>query len=184
MTLTPVSVALGQRRRTSPCPSVNFARATFSGQERITVTAGVANKGADAATNVPVTLEIDGRQMETLPANVGAQRGGVGGVRAVHARRAGGARHRAKPAPIRSPADNTFHFVLTPSQSVSVLVDRQRRPRATRASILSKALGIGTTPAFQVEIVPAARVTPTMLDKRSVVILNDAMLPPGPPAAC
>ena len=66
MTLTPVSVgATGDTNLA--VPSVNFARAAFSDQERITVTAGVANKGGEPATNVPVTLEIDGTQIETQP---------------------------------------------------------------------------------------------------------------------
>ena len=30
---------------------------------------------------------------------------------------------------------------------------------------------------------PAARVTPAMLDKRAVVILNDTLFPPGSAAA-
>ena len=59
------------------------------------------------------------------------------------------------------PADNTFHFVLTPSQPVSVLVvDGGDRTATDPSFYLSKALGIGNAPAFQVEVVPAARVTP------------------------
>ena len=56
MTLTPVSVASPTRANLS-VPSVTFARSSFSGQERITVTAGVANKGDEAANDVPVTLD-------------------------------------------------------------------------------------------------------------------------------
>jgi hypothetical protein len=44
---------------------------------------------------------------------------------------------------------------------------------------LSKALSIGNTPVFQVEVVPAARVSASTLDKRAVVILNDTVMPPG-----
>ena len=43
MSLTPVSVADAKTTNLS-VPSVTFARASFSGQERITVTAGVSNK--------------------------------------------------------------------------------------------------------------------------------------------
>ena len=76
------------------------------------------------------------------------------------------------------PADNTFDFVLTPSQQVSILVI-DSGAGANSSFYLTKALSIGTTPAFQIETVPAARVTPQMLEKRSTVILNDTMLPPG-----
>ena len=40
---------------------------------------------------------------------------------------------------------------------------------------LASALRIGKAPAFQVEVVPASRVTPAMLDRRTVVILNDTI---------
>jgi hypothetical protein len=44
---------------------------------------------------------------------------------------------------------------------------------------LSRALAIGSSPPFQAEVVPAGRVTPQMLEKRSAVVLNDSPLPPG-----
>jgi len=51
--------------------------------------------------------------------------------------------------------------------------------RASSSLFLSKALSIGTTPAFQVDVTSASRVTPAAFDKRSVVILNDTMFPPA-----
>ena len=76
------------------------------------------------------------------------------------------------------PADNTFDFVLAPSAPVSVLVV-DGGDRGTASFYLTKALAIGTTPAFQVETMPVARVSGDALEKRTVVILNDTMLPPG-----
>src|SRR5207247_1834108 len=70
MTLTPVSVATSSPANLA-VPSVIFARASFSGQERITVTAGLANKGSEPVNGVPVTLEIDGHQIQTQNVNVG-----------------------------------------------------------------------------------------------------------------
>ena len=80
------------------------------------------------------------------------------------------------------PQDNVFHFVLTPSRPVSVLVvaPREASGQPTDSTLyLSKALSIGTTPAFQTEVVPAARMSPANLDKRAVVILNDTPFPPA-----
>ena len=80
------------------------------------------------------------------------------------------------------PQDNVFHFVLTPSRPVSVLVVAPREESGQRTDptlFLSKALSIGTTPAFQIEVVSAARMTPANLDKRAVVILNDTPFPPA-----
>jgi hypothetical protein len=82
--LTPVSVG-SEDVSNLAVPSVSFARATFSNQERITVTAGIANKSAAPASNVPVTLEIDGHVIETTSVERCGQRVHVGHVPAVHA---------------------------------------------------------------------------------------------------
>jgi len=158
-------------------PSVSFARATFSNQERITVTAGIVNKGATPAQSVPVVLEIDGHTIETTAANVPPNASTSVTFQAftlsepsVHG--------MVKAGSDALPADNTFDFVMTPSQTVSVLVvDGGAGPNST--FYLTKALSIGTTPAFQLETVPAARITPQTLERRSVVVLNDTVLPPG-----
>jgi hypothetical protein len=158
-------------------PSVAFARADFSGQERITLTAGVANRGPAPATNVPVSLEIEGHQLETTSVTVGAN---------------ASASVTFQPFTLAEPivrgtvragsdallADNAFHFILTPSQPVSVLVIDSGETPASSFYLL-KALAIGRAPAFAVETVPAARAGASMLDRRSVVILNDAIVPPG-----
>src|SRR5262249_31234843 len=71
MRLTPVSVASDKTINVA-VPSVTFARSQFSGQDRITVTAGVSNRSADPAANVPVSLEIDGRKIETQSIGIAA----------------------------------------------------------------------------------------------------------------
>ena len=173
--LTPVSV--GTEAVTNiAVPSVTFARSSFSNQERVTVTAGVANKSATPATNIPVSLEIDGQVIETLTANVGAN--ASASVSFSPFTLAAPTVHGVvKAGTDPMPADNTFDFIVAPSQSVSILVVDGG---GTNSSFyLTKALAIGTTPAFNVEVVPAGRVTPLMLERRAAVILNDTGLPAG-----
>ncbi|MBS1816784.1 MAG: BatA and WFA domain-containing protein [Acidobacteria bacterium] len=172
MALTPVSVAT-ETVANLAVPSVSFARSSFSNQERITVTAGVANKSANPVTGVPVSLEIEGRVIETLPVNIGPNASASVAFSpftlsdpSVH----GVVKAGSDPMP----ADNSFDFVVTPSQAVSVLLVDSG---GASSFFLTKALGIGNTPTFNVEVVQAARVTPQMLEKRSAVILNDAALP-------
>jgi hypothetical protein len=158
-------------------PSVAFARAEVSGQERVTLTAGVANRTAAPAAGVPVTLEIDGHQVETKTVTVGAS--ASASVAFAPFTLAG--------APVRGSiqagsdpflADNTLHFVLAPSQPVSLLlIDSGERTNSS--FYLTRALAIGTAPAFQVELTPPGRVTPAALDGRSVVVLNDTAVPPA-----
>jgi hypothetical protein len=174
MTLTPVPVASGADSNVS-VPSVTFARAEFSGQERITLTAGITNRSAEAIARLPVALEIEGHQLETVNASVGAN-ASTSVTFAPFTLAEPSARGVVKAGSDAFPADNAFHFVLTPSQPVSVLVIDSGD--ATGSSFyIAKALSIGTTPAFQVEVAPTSRVTSAMLDKRSVVVLNDAMVP-------
>jgi len=51
--------------------------------------------------------------------------------------------------------------------------------RSASSLFLSKALSIGTTPVFQVDVTSASRLTPAALERRAVVILNDTMFPPA-----
>jgi hypothetical protein len=176
MTLTPVSVGANGVTNLA-VPSANFSRATFSNQERITVTAGVANKGGEPATNVPVSLEIDGHAIETKSVSV-APNASASVTFAPFTLSDPQVHGVIKAGSDAFPADNTFDFVMTPSQQVSILIV-DNGSGGNETFYLSKALAIGNTPAFQVETVPAARVTPQMLDKRSVVILNDTTVPPG-----
>ncbi|HEY7292182.1 MAG TPA: BatA and WFA domain-containing protein [Vicinamibacterales bacterium] len=175
MKLTPVSVASTPAPNLS-VPSVSFARATFSGQERITVTAGLSNKGDAAMNDVPVTLEVDGHEIESRRASV--QPHASGSVSFTQFTLAGpnvkGSVHAGSDS---MPADNTFNFVLTPSEPVSIeVVDGG----ASDASLfLTKALAIGTTPTFQIDTQNVSRVTPASFDKRTVVVLNDTMFPPA-----
>jgi hypothetical protein len=176
VTLTPVSVASANATNIA-VPSVSFARASFQNQERITVTAGVANKSAEPANNVPVSLEIGGRQLESRTVTI-APNSTASVTFAQFTLTEPAAHGVVKAGTDQLQADNTFDFVLNPSQNVSVLVVDSGADQ-TSSFYLTRALGIGTTPTFQVETVPAARVTPQMLERRSVVIVNDTSLPAG-----
>ena len=174
--LTPMSIAQGAVGNVA-VPSVTFARGAFSGEERVTVTAGIANKGGQPVTDVPVTLKIEGHEIETVRASAAA--GASTSVSFAPFTLAEPVmRGSVEAGTDLFPADNTFHFVITPDKPLSVLlVDSGERSAAS--FFLAKALGIGSAPAFQVEQVPAGRANPSMLAGRSVVILNDAVLPPA-----
>ena len=176
MTLTPVSVATPSTANLA-VPSVTFARASFSGQERITVTAGLANKGSEPVTGVPVTLDIDGHQIQTQNVNVGGSAATSVSFTPFTLAEPN-VRGTIRAGSDLLPADNVFHFVLAPSKPVSLLV-AENGGRNDSTLYLSKALAIGTAPAFQADVIPVERITPAHFDKRAVVILNDAAFPPA-----
>ena len=158
-------------------PSVTFARASFSGQERITVTAGLSNKGDTPAANVPVTLTIDGHEIQTERTTVAAHASGSVSFTQFTLTGAN-VRGSIRAGTDLLPSDNVFNFVLAPSEPVSLVVV-DSGDRSGGSLFLSKALAIGTTPSFQVETTTASRMTPATFDKRAVVILNDTGFPPA-----
>jgi hypothetical protein len=174
--VTPVPVA-GADLANLAVPSVTFTRGTFSGQERVTVTAGIANRSAEAVNDVPVTLEIDGHEIESKKASVGANASAsVSFAPFTLAEPSMPGRVRAGSDALA--LDNQFTFVIAPEKPVSVLlVDGGDKSDAS--FYLTKALAIGSSPAFKVDSAPVARVSPSMLDGRAVVVLNNTMLPPG-----
>ena len=175
MTLTTVSVATDNTANLS-VPSVTFGRAPFSGQERITVTAGLTNRSNQTVRDVPVTLEVDGHEIESQRVTVQAH--ASGSVTFAQFTLSGpNVRGTVRAATDPLPADNAFHFVLTPSAPVSLTVVDTGSSDASL--FLSKALAIGTSPTFQVEATTAARATPAAFEKRAVVVLNDTMFPPA-----
>lgn len=173
MTLTTASVVA--ETANISVPSVTFARTAFAGQERVTVTAGVANKGDRPATGVPVVLSVDGHEIETKSATIAPHAStsvAFAAFTVAEANVRGAVRAGTDPLP----ADNTFHFVVSPSAPVSVAIVGNG-DRADASLYLTKALAIGTTPSFQPEVISASRLTPAIFDKRSVVIFNDTALP-------
>jgi len=176
MTLTTTSVASPTTTNLS-VPSVSFGRASFSGQERVTVTAGLSNKGEAALKDVPVVLSIDGHDIETTRATI-APRASSSVTFSAFTLAGPNVRGSIRAGSDPLPADNAFYFVLTPSEPVSiVIVDALDRSDASL--FLAKALAIGTTPTFHVDVTSASRVVPATFDKRSVVVLNDTPFPPG-----
>ena len=176
MTMSTVTVASPNTTNLS-VPSVAFGRTSFSGQERLTVTAGLSNKGDQPLKDVPVTLTIDGREIQTERASVAAHASGSVSF-SQFTLSSPNVRGSVRAGTDPMPADNTFHFVLAPSEPVSLVVV-DSGDRSASSVFLQKALSIGTTPLFQVDVTSASRLTPAAFDKRAVVILNDTMFPPA-----
>jgi aerotolerance regulator-like protein/VWA domain-containing protein len=169
-TVTPVSVA--SETSGLSVASVALQRASFSNEERVTVTAGLTNRGAQPFTNVPVTLEVEGRAVESKPVTVAPNASASVTFAQVTAAQPN-MRATVRAGSDAMPKDNVFHFVISPSRPVSVLMIQPDGANATMSMFLNTALGVSTSPPFKVDAIPVARVTPTSFERRSVVILND-----------
>ena len=147
-------------------------RSLFSGQERVTVAASVVNRGPAAVNNVQVRLELDGRAVETQTISVppGAP-ASVTFPPFTLARAFTRGTVRIGDDSLKQ--DNAFHFVVSPAQRLSVLIVEPSRAPREASLYLQKALSIGTTPQFQVDMRQGESVASTDLDRHRVVILND-----------
>ena len=69
--------------------------------------------------------------------------------------------------------DNEFHFVLSPAHEVGVLIIEPGGDRR-RGRYLEEALSLGRRPFLRVNRVQASGFQPTMLEGKSVVVINDS----------
>jgi hypothetical protein len=165
-----ISVAEPVTPNVAITPAV-LQRAVASGQERITITAGALNRGP-AAVDVPISLEVDGRVIETRPLKL-EPNGSASATFSAFAPTTRFTRGTVRLGDDRLARDNVFHFVVSPSQRVKlVLVER---PGASRAAslYLAQALALSEAPAFDVVQRPGGGVTPDDLKGAAVIVLND-----------
>ena len=155
---------------------VALQRIRVAGQpERVGVTAGVLNRGADTIAGVPMQLEIDGRVVQTLPVDIAPNASATRTfapitLTAAHTRgtvRLG----TAAQSPDALPLDNVFHFVITPSAPVPVTVVSQGRGDANL--YLSRALDIGEAPRFEASLQAADALAGDALSRARLLVLND-----------
>ena len=175
--LTPIRVGDG-RQANAGVAGVSFQREYFSGRERVAVAARVANRGEQPVAGLEVTLELDGREVERLTTDV-PPRGSSTVDYAPVTLGAAPLTGSVRIAGDALPTDDVFHFVVAPGQVVRVLLVGHDRAAPEAALYLARALGIGSTPAFDVAATTLAGFDPSDLDGAHVVVLNDTPPPPG-----
>jgi hypothetical protein len=176
--LTPVSVAEIETSDLA-VSSVVLARASFATEERATITVGLTNRGSATITNLPVKLEIDGRDVGTHPVSIGPNASGSVTFPALTVAEANmrGVIHAGSD---KLPRDNVFNFVLSPSRPISVLFIQGEGGvtspcgQECASFYMETALSISKAPPFKTDVLSVSRVTPAALEHRAVVVLNNA----------
>ncbi len=177
--LTPVAVTNGETETENvSVTGVLFDREYFSGRERVSVSARITNRGLDAVSSLDVSLAIDGRDIETVATELPPN--GSSTVRFAPVTIG----DRPVTGTVRTqgdllPTDDVFHFVASPGQVVNVLIVGNERGASEAALYLSRALGIGSNPAFDVATTTVANFDAGDLAGRQVVVLNDTRPPTG-----
>ncbi|ODS53739.1 MAG: hypothetical protein ABS36_14065 [Acidobacteria bacterium SCN 69-37] len=173
-TFTPIAIA-DEATESVAATGVVLEREAFSGAERVTVTAALANRGNSAVSRLDVALEIDGRVVERRDVDIAPESTTAVSFEPVTVSESN-VQAVIRAGTDKLPQDNAFYFVLSPSRPVSVLVVQGDETPAAAGRFLSTALDLGREPAFRSEIVSSARLTPAQLEGRSVVVVNDAAL--------
>src|SRR5688572_13621049 len=100
---------------------VAIERSTFSDQERVTVTAGVTNHGASAMDGVAVTLEVNGRTIQTQRVKVDGNASSSTTFAPVTLT-ASEVRATVRVADDAMKRDNAFHFMVAAGRPVKTVM--------------------------------------------------------------
>ena len=179
--LTPVMVADADETANISVTGASVQRDVFSGRERAAVTVRLANRGDETVEDLRVSIDLNGRELETLPVTVEAYSSATMTFAPFTLE------DTAMPVSVRAeedalPQDNVFHFTVAPGDVVPVLVVGS--PGAAEANLyLRRALEIGSSPSFGVTVRSVDQVTTADVAEAGVVVLNDVGLPGGPVGA-
>ena len=175
-TLTPVAIAGGADAPNVTVTTVSLGRSTFENQERVTVTAGVVNRGTQSLTAGQISLEIGGRPVQTERLDVEAN--GSASVAFAPVTLAGGnMRGTVRAGTDALAADNAFNFIVSPAQPVPVFV--VDRGGSSAALYLTRALAIGDSPRFDTTVRRPGALSDDDLRRAAVVVLNDVPVSPA-----
>lgn len=167
--VTPVAITSSERANLTVLPAT-LQRTRFENQDRIAVSAGVVNHSASAA-KVPVTLEINGRPVQTQAVDVGAN----GSASVTFAPFTVAARNMR--GTLRIPddglaRDNVSYFIASPLDPVHLaVVDRSGADR--EGFYVTRALAIGEQPRVDAVTRTPEALTDADMEAGSVVLLND-----------
>jgi len=157
---------------------VTLQREMFSGRERVVVSGGLINRGAQAVHDVPLQLEIDGRVVQTVPVSADP----YGAVSATFAPLTlAGPLARGS---VRVPADaltrdDVFHFALSPSAPLPVTLVTRAGASRDDTFYLTRALSIGDRPRFDVTPYAGEDVSAEALRGARVVLVSDTAVSAG-----
>jgi hypothetical protein len=176
--LTPAPIQSIADRPNVTVTGVSLAGSTFSNQERVAITAGVMNRSERPVRGATIALEVSGLPVASKPLAIEpASAASITFDPVTVSSRYMRATVRTSEDALA--ADNTFNFVLSPTQPVRLaLVDRGS---AESTLYLTRALAIGDSPKFETVVRSPDQLSEDDLRKSAAVLLND--VPVTPPLA-
>ncbi|HUQ84534.1 MAG TPA: BatA domain-containing protein, partial [Gemmatimonadaceae bacterium] len=157
---------------------VDFRRDYAEDRERVAITARLVNRSSEAKSGQSVTLELNGRAVETKQVNLAANAAATVDFAATPLP-SGTTRGVIRAADDALPRDNSFFFAISRGQALSTLVIDGREGGAPRSLYVERALGIGDQPNFRVTTKRLGALTASDFAGRSLILFNDSDLPGG-----
>ena len=158
--------------------SVELHRAMVAGRERVTVNARLTNTGDKPANGLPVALRLNDREVEKKTVSLAPNSAGTATFSSV-ALPNGLTQGVVVAGQDALPADNSYNFVLSPEQALSILIIEPPGSRTTQSLYLTQALSVGDRPVMRATVKKSGAVTFGDLSGKSLVVLNDAPYPAG-----
>jgi hypothetical protein len=175
--VTPISVAEVDAGVNVAVTGADFDRSVSAGRERVAIV-GRLSGPPDLTATVPVTLEVDGRAVETRQAALAGGSATVG-FGPLTLPEAGATRGTLRIPADALAIDNEFHFVLSADQRLGVLIVEGPGTARQSSFFLERALAIGASPGFRAEVRRGSEIRAQDLAENPVVILNQVPFPGG-----
>ena len=176
-TFTPVDVSDGKIADVA-VTTATLRRDRAADRDYLVAGARLANAGEEAVSSLPVTLSINGRAIETRRVQL-APRSAATVTFGRIPLPDGETRGVVSVRPDALPADDAFHFTLSPSQELSVLVVEPPDPHANQTLYLRRALELSETPPVRVAIRKVGQLGAADFATTALVVLNDVAFPQG-----
>ena len=158
--------------------TVELHRAIVAGRERVTVNARLTNTGDKPANGLSVALRLNDREVEKKTLTLAPNSAGTATFSSV-ALPTGLTQGVVSAGPDALSADNSYNFVLSPEQALSILIIEPPGARTTQSLYLTQAFSVGDRPVMRTMVKSSGAVTFGDLAGKSLVVLNDAPYPSG-----
>ncbi len=176
--VTPISVADVATEYNITVSDAQIERETVADRERANITARLTSTGAPPGT-VPVSLEVDGRTVETATAAFGETNSSSVTFSPLTLPLSGATRGTITIGADGLDADNQLNFVLSSDQRMGVLIVEGGAAGDGSSYYLDRALANSEEPGFRTEVRRPDQLANFDFSSYPVVILHQTGIPPG-----